>query len=187
MKTLTFTSTGKEYTPLFWLSIIMLGLYLLTIYFFQSNKNFSKKNFIALAKKSDDRKIALILVGHGGIPNDFPKIRQYFQLKEQGGEKFQQIKKELIYWQRSEKNDSYWAGMQKVAKEVAKNKLFSSVQVAFNEFCAPLVMESLAEVAKKKPDEIILTSVMITPVANIQKWIFPNSSKFSKKKIPELK
>lgn len=187
MTTLTPTSTKKKYTHLFWLSILMVGLYLLAIYFFQSNKNFSEQNVVAVATKSDDRKIALILVGHGGIPKDFPKVREYFQLQSQGGEKFQQIKKELIYWQRNEKNDAYWAGMQKVANEAAKNKLFSSVQVAFNEFCAPLVMEALTEVAKNKPDEIILTSVMITPGGEHSEVDIPELIKIFKEENPGIK
>jgi sirohydrochlorin cobaltochelatase len=133
-----------------------------------------------------DKKVSLILVGHGGVAKDFPKTREYFRLHAQGGEEFRKIEDELIHWPRNGKNDEYWAGFMKVADELRKANAFHSVHVAFNEMCAPTVEEALEETLKDGPDTIVLTSIMMTPGGVHSERDIPASIEAFKKKNPNI-
>ncbi|MCC6398319.1 MAG: hypothetical protein IT282_14995 [Bacteroidetes bacterium] len=107
--------------------------------------------------------VSLVLVGHGGVPNDYPNLKEFFRLHDKGGDEFEKIEEEMIHWPRTESNDAYWAGFMKVVGEIRNAGKYLSVHPAFNEFCAPTVDEALAAATAAKPDVIIVTSIMLTP------------------------
>lgn len=107
--------------------------------------------------------VSLVVVGHGGVPNDYPNLKEFFRLHDKGGDEFEKIEEEMIHWPRTESNDTYWAGFMKVVGEIRNSGKYHSVHPAFNEFCAPTVDEALAAATAMKPDVIIVTSIMLTP------------------------
>lgn len=190
MKTIALFSKVKISSYLFYFIILFTGIYFIISIVFNNRTAplFSvNKNSSALLTPVTGKKIALIIVGHGGFPNDFPKMKEYMQLAEKGGEKFEKIENEMIHWPRNENNDSYWAGIMKIAKEIEGKKTFSLVKVAFNEYCTPTVTEALTEVVKENPDEIIVTSIMMTSGGAHSEHDIPGSIKSFKEKNPNVK
>lgn len=137
--------------------------------------------------KGNPQKASLVLVGHGGVPKDFPNLKKFFQLRDKGGEEFEKIEEEMIHWPRTEKNDSYWAGFMKVVGELGTSKAYYSVHAAFNEFCAPTVDEALSEAASRKPDVIVVASVMLTPGGVHSERDIPASVETFSKKNPGVR
>jgi sirohydrochlorin cobaltochelatase len=93
----------------------------------------------------------------------------------------------MAHWPRNENNDAYWAGFMKVVKEVEKTNKYSSVHPAFNEMCAPTVDEALNEALKTNPDEILITSIMVTPGGGHSEHDIPKTIEAFKKKNPSIK
>ena len=139
------------------------------------------------AENKDTKKVAVIIVGHCSIPNDYPRIKEYFKLHDKGGKEFEKAEYEMVHWPRNENNDAYWAGFMKVVKEVERTNKYSSVHPAFNEMCAPTVDEALNEALKTNPDEILVTSIMLTPGGGHSERDIPASIEEFKKKHPNVK
>ncbi len=146
------------------------------------------------------KKTSVIIVGHGSLPNDFPKIKEYFEAINKHGhghghghshgdntdEAFAALEHALIYWPRTEQNDKYWAGFMKIVKAVEQSDTYHSVHHAFNEFCAPTITEALAEAVKTEPNTIILTSIMMTPGGGHSEKDIPVAIEAFKKNNPNV-
>lgn len=112
---------------------------------------------------ANGNRVSLLLVGHGGPAKDFPKLTEYFKLHGKNSDEARKIEDEMAHWPRTEHNDAYWGGFMKIARSLEQSRAFSSMQIAFNEMCAPSVEEALDELAKQRPDTILVTSIMVTP------------------------
>ncbi|MEG8947765.1 sirohydrochlorin chelatase [Rosettibacter firmus] len=157
----------------------ILVYYLIIGIFFYSN---------ILGMVKDIKRVSVIIVGHGAPANDFPKLNEYFKLHDNHTLEADEIENELRRWPRNEKNDPYWAGFVKII-EIFKNKFkeFHSVHYAFNEMCAPSVREALEEALSKKPDLIIVTSIMFTPGGGHSEKDIPATIELFQEEHPDVK
>ncbi len=119
-------------------------------------------------------KTNLILAMHGAPPNDFPKdqLGEYFGLKsrlEMGGgiknpameERYKLLNDKISLWPRSAENDPFWAGSQKLAKEL-KKATGLEVILAFNDFCSPSLEEGMEKGIKSGAEKLIVITTMMT-------------------------
>ncbi len=147
---------------------------------------FTSINSIIMAK--DYKKISVVIVGHGAPANDFPKLKEYFMLDGKHTPEAEEIEEELRNWPRNQNNDPYWAGFLRVIEKLKKeNKRFYSIYYAFNEMCAPTIIQALEKAYQDKPDLIIVTSIMFTPGGGHSEKDIPASIEMFVEEHPEAK
>ncbi|MFA3781654.1 sirohydrochlorin chelatase [Melioribacteraceae bacterium 4301-Me] len=170
--------------------LIQLFSYLListvvTFAYSSHNNNFTQPNY---DESLHQKKISVIIVGHGAPAKDFPKLSEYFKIHDTHSLKAELLEKELRNWPRNANNDPYWAGFIEVVNEFKKqNKEFHSVHYAFNEMCGPTVEEALEQAAHDNPDLIIVTSIMFTPGGNHSEIDIPKQIESFKENYPNIK
>jgi sirohydrochlorin ferrochelatase len=112
----------------------------------------------------------IILIGHGNIPDDFPreKLREYFKLrnlyktgflKGKDEEKFMEMEESLKRWERNENNDKHYFDLKKMGEEIER-EIKIKTDFAFNEFCYPDIFEKFEKI-KDEYDEIYFVSTLI--------------------------
>ncbi|MDE1977004.1 MAG: CbiX/SirB N-terminal domain-containing protein [Elusimicrobia bacterium] len=116
-------------------------------------------------------KNAVVLVGHGGSPSDFPKdkLARLKRLEseraargqpEMGAEE-KAIDDEIRSWPRTSKTDPYQAGLSSLALKLEK-ALGQKVAAAYNEFCGPDVETAVAALVREGFERIVLATTMYT-------------------------
>jgi sirohydrochlorin cobaltochelatase len=125
----------------------------------------------------------IVLVGHGGVPRDFPrdKVRRLMQLEAQRqahalpvGEEEAALDRELRDHPRTPETDPYKFGLEQLAAAL-RMRLRAQLLVAYNEFCAPSVPEAVDAAVMHGAREVVLVSSMMTP-----------GGSHSEEEIPEL-
>lgn len=114
----------------------------------------------------------VILVGHGGIPKGCPqelitKLKRLEAQRRAAGAPMSAEEHELDTrirrWPRTSETDPYQSGLEAVAAELRANLGNVLFAVAYNEFCAPTLEESVEELIKKGATHITVTTTMFTP------------------------
>jgi len=114
----------------------------------------------------------VILVGHGGIPKDCPQelVMRLKRLEAQRrAAKMQPSPEEIELdtkirrWPRTAETEPYKTGLEKVAASLRAQLDGALFAVAYNEFCAPTLEESVEELIKKGATHITVTTTMFTP------------------------
>jgi sirohydrochlorin ferrochelatase len=114
----------------------------------------------------------IILVGHGGIPKGCPqelitKLKRLEAQRRAAGAPMSAEEHELDTrirrWPRTSETDPYQSGLEAVAAELRANLGNVLFAVAYNEFCAPTLEESVEELIKKGATHITVTTTMFTP------------------------
>lgn len=115
---------------------------------------------------------AVILVGHGGVPKDYPRedIRRLKQLEAQrearGGAPSDEelaLDRRVRTWPRSPANDPYQAGIEALAAALRRRLNGTPLVVAYNEFCAPSLEEAVAGLVAGGARAITVVPTMLTP------------------------
>jgi sirohydrochlorin cobaltochelatase len=114
----------------------------------------------------------VILVGHGGIPKGCPQ-ELVTRLKRLEGQRRGahvppspeeiELDTKIRRWPRTAETDPYQSGLEAVAAQLRSllgDVLFA---VAYNEFCAPSLGESVQDLIKKGATHITVTTTMFTP------------------------
>ena len=114
----------------------------------------------------------VILVGHGGIPKGCPQ-ELITQLKRLEGQRRaagtpvsaeeHELDTRIRRWPRTPETDPYQSGLEAVAARLRPalgNTLFA---VAYNEFCAPTLEESVEDLIKRGATHITVATTMFTP------------------------
>lgn len=114
----------------------------------------------------------VVLVGHGGVPSDFPRD-QLSRLKAlegrrqaTGGEPSEEeraLDAKIRGWPRSPSTDPYQAGFERLAAALAPKLAGAALTVAYNEFCGPTVEEAIARAVAEGARSITVVPSMITP------------------------
>jgi sirohydrochlorin cobaltochelatase len=114
----------------------------------------------------------VILVGHGGIPKGCPQ-ELITKLKRLEGQRRatgspvsaeeRELDRRIRQWPRTPETDPYRSGLEAVAARLRANLGEVLFAVAYNEFCAPTLEESVEELIKKGATHIIVTTTMFTP------------------------
>lgn len=114
----------------------------------------------------------VILVGHGGIPRGCPQdlVTKLKRLEAQRRAAKQppsaeeiEVDTKIRRWPRTPETDPYQAGLEAVAAQLRARLGDVLFAVAYNEFCAPTLEESVAELIKQGATRITVTTTMITP------------------------
>ena len=117
-------------------------------------------------------KKGVVLVGHGGIPKDCPQdlVTKLKRLEAQRraaklppSQEEMDLDRTIRRWPRTDATDPYRSGLEAVASELRPLLDGILFAVAYNEFCAPTLEESVEELIKKGATHITVTTTMFTP------------------------
>lgn len=118
------------------------------------------------------RQHAVVLVGHGGIPSDYPRerVRRWRALhtarQHDGGEitaEEEALELALRRHPRTPQTDPYKFGLESLAERLARRLGERPLYVAYNEFCAPSIPEAVMQAVRDRARRITLVSTMMTP------------------------
>src|SRR5512144_2530163 len=115
---------------------------------------------------------AVVLVGHGGVPRDYPRER-LTQLRglearrrvtrEPPSPEEVALETELRQWPRTPATDPYQAGLKSLAAHLRPLLEPARLVLAYNEFCAPTVAEAVRALATEGVTDIVAVPSMSTP------------------------
>jgi sirohydrochlorin cobaltochelatase len=114
----------------------------------------------------------VILVGHGGIPKGCPQelVTKLKRLEAQRraakmppSPEELELDSKIRQWPRTPETDPYQSGLEAVAAQLRANLGEVLFAVAYNEFCAPTLEESVGELIEKGATHITVTTTMFTP------------------------
>ena len=114
----------------------------------------------------------VILVGHGGIPKGCPQdiVTKLKRLEAQRRAAKQppsaeeiEVDTKIRQWPRTPETDPYQSGLEAVAAQLRTSLGDVLFAVAYNEFCAPTLEESVGHLVKQGATHIIVTTTMFTP------------------------
>lgn len=114
----------------------------------------------------------VILVGHGGIPKGCPQelVTKLKRLEAQRraaklppSTEELELDTKIRRWPRTEETDPYQAGLETVAARLRAQLNGVLFAVAYNEFCAPTLEESIEALIKQGATHITVTTTMFTP------------------------
>lgn len=114
----------------------------------------------------------VILVGHGGIPKGVPQdmVTKLKRLEAQrraaklpASAEEVELDAKIRQWPRNAETDPYQAGLEAVAAQLRARLGDVLFAVAYNEFCAPTLEESVEHLAKQGATHITVVTTMFTP------------------------
>ncbi len=117
-------------------------------------------------------KRGVVLVGHGGIPKDYPrdqvtKLRGLEAKRRATGTPPSPEEIELDHhlrrWPRTPKTDPYQAGLESLAAQLKASLNGDLFAIAYNEFCAPTVEEAVETLIAGGATAITVVPSMFTP------------------------
>lgn len=115
---------------------------------------------------------AIVLIGHGGVPKDYPRDRltRLRTLESRrmstGGplsEEERILDAEIRSWPRNPRTDPYQAGIEALAERIRLKLGSTRLQLAYNEFCGPGIEEAVGNLVASGFTDILLMSSMFTP------------------------
>ena len=113
-----------------------------------------------------------MLVGHGGIPTDYPrelvaKLRGLESKRRGTGgpptAEEVELDTKLRRWPRTPKTDPYKAGLESLAAQLKTSLNGDLFAIAYNEFCAPTVEEAVETLIAGGATAITIVPSMLTP------------------------
>jgi sirohydrochlorin cobaltochelatase len=114
----------------------------------------------------------VILVGHGGIPKGCPQelVTKLKRLEAQRraaklppSAEEREMDHQIRRWPRTPETDPYQAGLETVAARLRAQLGGVLFAVAYNEFCAPTLEESVEALIRQGATHITVTTTMFTP------------------------
>ena len=114
----------------------------------------------------------VVLVGHGGIPKDYPpdfvtKMKRLEAQRRASGSPMTDEERDLDtkirHWPRTSETDPYQAGLKVLASHLRPLLTGAHFSVAYNEFCAPTLSEAVEQLIAAGAQEITVVSSMFTP------------------------
>ncbi|MGH7255678.1 MAG: sirohydrochlorin chelatase [Nitrospirales bacterium] len=114
----------------------------------------------------------VVLVGHGGIPKDFPRDRlaRLKTLESQRRASRQpptheeiELEVSLRRWPRSSQTDPYQAGLEALAARLTPHLGDTLFALAYNEFCAPTVKDAVERLIAAGARDLTVVPSMLTP------------------------
>ncbi len=138
-------------------------------------------------------KRGVVLVGHGGIPQDYPrelmtKLRALEAKRRATGgpptpEEIE-LDTKLRRWPRTPKTDPYQAGLEALAARLQASLNGDLFAIAYNEFCAPTVEEAVETLITGGATAITVVPSMLTPGGSHSELEIPETLKHLRDKHP---
>lgn len=142
-------------------------------------------------------KKAIILVGHGGAPTDFPKDklarlkRLESERMSRGGGRMSAEEAELDSlvrgWPRTQRTEPYKFGLELLRDRLAVRLPGVRVACAYNEFCGPSIEAAAQMLAGEGFDEIRLVTTMFTRGGIHSECEIPYAVRELSKQMPAVK
>ena len=143
------------------------------------------------------KKKGILLIGHGGVASDSPPglagelMRlESARVREGKGappsEREEELDAKLRSWPRTEQTDPYYYGLERIRDSLAKLRPDEQVVMAFNEFCAPSVDESIEVLIEGGAEEIQVLTTMLTPGGYHSETEIPDDLAAAKERYPEV-
>lgn len=119
-----------------------------------------------------ETKQAVILVGHGGLPKDCPpdwvqRFKRLESRRKATGEaptmEETDLERQIRNWPRTPENDPYHHGLLQLAARLEPLVHPAKLVVAFNEFCAPTVLDAGEQLVEEGYADITVVPSMFTP------------------------
>jgi sirohydrochlorin cobaltochelatase len=126
----------------------------------------------------------VILVGHGGIPKDCPrdlvmKLKRLEGQRREAGHppsvEEMELDRKIRRWPRNAETDPYQAGLEALAAELRPFLDGALFEVAYNEYCAPTLEETVEHLAQQGATEITVITTMVTPGGSHSEIEIPES------------
>ena len=134
-------------------------------------------------------------MGHGGIPKGCPLelVTKLKRLEAQrraakmppSAEEIE-LDTKIRQWPRTPETDPYQSGLEAVAAQVRANLGEVLFAVAYNEFCAPTLEESVEALIKKGATQITVTTTMFTPGGSHSEVEIPEILEQLRKQYPDV-
>ncbi|HEY7533746.1 MAG TPA: CbiX/SirB N-terminal domain-containing protein [Nitrospiraceae bacterium] len=137
----------------------------------------------------------VILVGHGGIPADCPPelVTRLKRLETQRRAAHAPISDEELEldtkirrWPRTAATDPYQSGLEAVAAQLKAQMDGVLFALAYNEYCAPTLEESVEDLVRKGATHITVTTTMFTPGGSHSEIEIPEILDHLKKQHPRV-
>jgi len=140
-------------------------------------------------------KKGIVLVGHGGIPKDYPQelITKLKRLEAQRraskspmSAEEAELDTKVRTWPRTPDTDPYKAGLETLAehmKPLVNGALFG---VAYNEFCGPTLPEAVENLIRQGAQSITVVSTMFTPGGSHSEYEIPEELEELRRKHPGI-
>ena len=137
----------------------------------------------------------VILVGHGGIPKGCPselvtKLKRLEGQRRAAGTPMSveehDLDTKIRQWPRTPETDPYQSGLEAVAAQLRANLGEVLFAVAYNEFCAPTLEESVEELIKKGATHITVATTMFTPGGSHSEIEIPEILERLRKQYPDI-
>jgi sirohydrochlorin cobaltochelatase len=115
---------------------------------------------------------AVVLVGHGGVPKDFPrddlarlKALESMRRARNVGPTDEELALEtrIRTWPRTAATDPYQAGLEALAAALRPLVTPAALVVAYNEFCAPTLAGAVERLVAGGTRRIVVVPSMLTP------------------------
>lgn len=138
---------------------------------------------------------AVILVGHGGVPKDYPQElviklkRLEAQRRASGGSPTAEeveLDQRIRRWPRSAQTDPYRTGLESLAAHLRPFLSGVPLALAYNEFCAPTLEEAVAELAGAGAQDITVLSSMFTPGGSHSELDIPDTLQRLRTRYPQV-
>ena len=143
----------------------------------------------------ENQKLAVILIGHGGLPSDIPKevvedFKKVHKHRIQTGtlitSKEKELESAIRNWTRSPATDPYKYGLEKLAAHLAPQLEDYILMTAYNEFCYPSIEQAADVLAEKGVTQVILVTTMITPGGSHSEKEIPEEVEALRLKYPNV-
>ena len=143
-----------------------------------------------------DAKRAVVLVGHGGIPKDYPqdsvtKLKRLEAQRRASGNPMTQEELELDTkirtWPRTPETDPYQAGLERLAAQMKPLLNGDHFAIAYNEFCGPTLSEAIEDLIGQGANQIRIVSTMFTPGGSHSEFEIPEELEQLQAKHPKVK
>jgi len=137
----------------------------------------------------------VVLVGHGGIPKDYPadlvsKLKRLEAQRRAAGQPMSQEEYELDTkirtWPRTPSTDPYQAGLEALANHMKPMLNGAQFSVAYNEFCGPTLSEAVKDLIANKAKHITVVSTMFTPGGSHSEFEIPEEMEELRAKHPDV-
>jgi len=140
-------------------------------------------------------KQAVILIGHGGLPNDIPKevVEDFMKIHKQRIRRGTPINSEekdlettIRNWERTPESDPYKVGLEKLADHLAPRLDGYILKTAYNEFCFPSIEQAADHLAEENITKVILITTMINPGGSHSEREIPEEVEALRLKYPKM-
>ena len=137
----------------------------------------------------------IILVGHGGIPKDYPgdlvtKLKRFEAQRRAAGQPMSaeelELDTKIRTWPRTPETDPYQAGLEALASNMRPLLHGALFAVAYNEFCGPTLQEAVEDLIKQGAKSITVVSTMFTPGGSHSEYEIPEVMKELRHKHPGI-